>query len=84
VLVLVIIHFILLHQVSSSNEVKLKSIINTKVSFYPYFIIKDLLTIFLALVLFSIIVFYYPEIFNHSINYVPADILVTPPHIVPE
>jgi ubiquinol-cytochrome c reductase cytochrome b/c1 subunit len=33
---------------------------------------------------FSIIVFYTPEIFNHSINYVPANPLVTPSHIVPE
>lgn len=84
VILLVVIHFILLHQVSSSNELKLKSIVNTKIAFYPYFIIKDLLTMFMALLAFVIIVFYFPEIFNHSINYVPADPLITPPHIVPE
>jgi ubiquinol-cytochrome c reductase cytochrome b subunit len=39
---------------------------------------------FMALLAFVIIVFYFPEIFNHSINYVPADPLITPPHIVPE
>jgi len=79
-----VIHFVLLHQVTSSNELKLKSVINNKISFYPYFLIKDLLTIFGALSVYVIIIFYSPEIFNHSINYVPADALVTPPHIVPE
>jgi quinol-cytochrome oxidoreductase complex cytochrome b subunit len=63
---------------------KAKTINDTKIPFYPYFMIKDLLTMFIGILAFSIIIFYLPELFNHSINYVPADILVTPPHIVPE
>jgi ubiquinol-cytochrome c reductase cytochrome b subunit len=81
---LVVIHFSVLHEVSSSNELKAKTINDTKIPFYPYFMIKDLLTMFIGILAFSIIIFYLPELFNHSINYVPADILVTPPHIVPE
>jgi ubiquinol-cytochrome c reductase cytochrome b subunit len=42
------------------------------------------MTVLMILFLFSLIVFYSPEIFNHSINYVPANPLVTPSHIVPE
>lgn len=35
-------------------------------------------------IFFFIILFFFPEIFNHSINYVQANPLVTPKHIVPE
>ena len=84
VLLLMILHFILLHQVSSSNELKLKSIVNTKISFYPYFIIKDLLTVLISFSIYTIVIFYTPELFNHTINYVPANSLVTPSHIIPD
>lgn len=57
---------------------------NERASFYPYFIVKDLLTLAYAFIIFGIALFYIPEIFNHSVNYIAADILVTPNHIVPE
>ena len=81
---LVLLHLFLLHQTSSSNELQVKLNLNSKISFFPYFIIKDLVTVLLLSLLISIILFYSPEIFNHSINYVPANPLVTPSHIVPE
>lgn len=84
ILLLVCIHLLLLHQCGSTTELKIKTLLDTKISFFPYFIIKDLFTTFIFLFLLSIIVFFIPELFNHSINYVQANPLVTPSHIVPE
>jgi ubiquinol-cytochrome c reductase cytochrome b subunit len=84
VALLVCLHLVLLHQTSSTTELQVKLNINSKISFFPYFIIKDLVTVLLFSLFLSIIVFYSPEMFNHSINYVPANPLVTPSHIVPE
>jgi quinol-cytochrome oxidoreductase complex cytochrome b subunit len=84
IVVLVIFHLVLLHQVSSTTELRLKTMFSAKISFFPYFILKDLFFIVLYMFFFFVIVFFLPEIFNHSINYVPANPLVTPNHIVPE
>lgn len=84
VLLLVVLHFILLHQVGSSTELKVATAVNNKISFFPYFIVKDIFTIVLILWLFSLVVFFFPELFNHAINYIPANPLITPTHIVPE
>jgi ubiquinol-cytochrome c reductase cytochrome b subunit len=55
-----------------------------RIAFYPYFFIKDAVSLFVAILLYSIIVFYYPNILGHSDNYIMANSLVTPAHIVPE
>lgn len=74
----------MLHQASSTNELRIRSVLSTRVSFYPYYAIKDLLTLLYAFAFFGYIVFFHPEAFNHSVNYVAANIVVTPSHIVPE
>ena len=51
---------------------------------HPYFIFKDLVTIFAFFLVLSIMVFFYPNFLGHSDNYIPADPMVTPPSIVPE
>jgi quinol-cytochrome oxidoreductase complex cytochrome b subunit len=51
---------------------------------YPYFIFKDLVTIFAFLLVLSIMVFFYPNLLGHSDNYIPANPMVTPISIVPE
>lgn len=51
---------------------------------HPYFIFKDLVTIFLFFLVLSIIVFYYPNLLGHSDNYIPANPMSTPVSIVPE
>lgn len=84
IFVLMMLHLFLLHQTSSSNELKIRSSIENRILFYPYFIIKDIFTVVIALFFFSYIVFFSPEIFNDSVNYVRANALVTPTHIVPE
>jgi quinol-cytochrome oxidoreductase complex cytochrome b subunit len=55
-----------------------------RTSMYPYFIFKDLVTIFAFFLILSVIVFFYPNLLGHSDNYIPADPMVTPASIVPE
>ena len=52
--------------------------------FWPYFVIKDLYALAVVLVVFFAIVGFMPNYLGHPDNYIPADPLVTPAHIVPE
>lgn len=52
--------------------------------FTPYFAVKDLVTLVVFLFVYFFIVFYKPNLFGHPDNYIRADALVTPAHIVPE
>jgi len=72
----------LLHEVGSSNPILAKS--NDKTIFHPYFTAKDAFIFTAVLVIFFVIVSYYPNILGHSDNSIPANPLVTPTHIVPE
>src|SRR5690606_35536005 len=54
------------------------------VSFYPYFYVKDLFAFLGFATFFSFFVFFYPNLLGYSDNYIPANPLVTPAHIVPE
>jgi len=78
-----VIHLSLLHQNGSNNPLGINKNVDT-VSFYPYFYVKDLFSFLLFLALFSFFVFYFPNALGHSDNYIPANPLVTPAHIVPE
>ena len=80
---MVLIHLSLLHAVGSNNPLGINTNVDT-VSFYPYFYVKDLFAFFFFLLFFSFFVFFYPNALGHSDNYIPANSLVTPPHIVPE
>ena len=55
-----------------------------KVPFYPYFFVKDLFALVCFLFFFGIFVFYFPNVLGHPDNYIPADPMQTPAHIVPE
>jgi ubiquinol-cytochrome c reductase cytochrome b subunit len=80
---LVVAHLIALHIHGSNNPNGITS--NTdRLAFHPYFIFKDLVTVFLFLLVLSILVFYYPNLLGHSDNYIPANPMQTPPSIVPE
>jgi len=78
-----LLHLILLHENGSNNPLGIDSK-NNKISFYPYFYVKDLFGLFLFGIFFSIFVFFSPNFLGHPDNYIPANSLVTPPHIVPE
>ena len=52
--------------------------------FWPYFVIKDLFALLFVLTIFAAIVGFMPNFLGHPDNYIEADPLVTPAHIVPE
>jgi ubiquinol-cytochrome c reductase cytochrome b subunit len=80
---LVIVHLALLHKDGSNNPLGINT--NTdNIPFYPYFYVKDLFSFFILVLLFSFFVFFYPNALGHSDNYIPANPLSTPAHIVPE
>src|SRR5690606_23830174 len=54
------------------------------IPFHPYYTIKDFFGVGVFLLVFFFFVFYYPNTLGHPDNYIPADPLVTPAHIVPE
>ncbi len=78
-----ILHLTLLHQEGSNNPLGINSNVDF-MSFYPYFYVKDLYAFLILLLCFSFLIFFYPNVLGHSDNYIPANPLVTPPHIVPE
>jgi len=79
----VIVHLALLHDVGSNNPLGVEYY-GDKLSFYPYFYVKDLFSFFILLILFSVFLYFFPNELNHPDNYIPADPLTTPAHIVPE
>jgi ubiquinol-cytochrome c reductase cytochrome b/c1 subunit len=54
------------------------------IPFHPYYTVKDGFAIAVFLIVFMGFVFYAPNFLGHADNYIPADPLVTPAHIVPE
>jgi len=79
-----IIHLALLHKNGSNNPLGVSICNADKIPFYPYFFVKDLYAFYCFLVFFGIFIFYFPNILGHPDNYIPADPMHTPPHIVPE
>lgn len=81
----VVLHVWALHIPGNGNPtgVEVKEGRDT-VPFTPYATIKDLFGVAVFLIPFAWFVFFAPEMFNHSDNYIMADNLVTPAHIVPE
>jgi len=55
-----------------------------KISFYPYFFLKDAVGLAFALLFYVVLIHFYPNLLGHSDNYIQANPLVTPTHIVPE
>ncbi len=82
---LVILHIWALHVVGQTNPtgVEIKSPKDT-VPFTPHATIKDGFAMVVFLALFSYFVFYMPNYLGHPDNYIPANPLQTPAHIVPE
>ena len=91
---LVYVHIVALHRVGSNNpdgiEIKKNKDKNgvpvDGIPFHPYYSVKDLVGVTVFLMIFSAIVFFAPELggwFLEHDNFVPANILQTPPDIVP-
>ena len=86
ILGLVILHIWALHVPGNNNPIgiDIKKPSNDTVPFHPYIVIKDLFALLIFLIVFAFFVFYSPNILGHSDNYIEANPLVTPAHIVPE
>jgi ubiquinol-cytochrome c reductase cytochrome b subunit len=81
---LVLMHLIALHDsAGSSNPLGISNNYD-RLPFSPYFIFKDLVTIFLFILVLCIFVFIMPNLLGDSENYVMANPMQTPPAIVPE
>ncbi|MCG6114532.1 MAG: cytochrome b N-terminal domain-containing protein [Mesorhizobium sp.] len=81
----VVLHVWALHVTGQTNPtgIEVKSKTDT-VAFTPYATIKDGFAMVVFLFVFLYFVFYIPNYLGHADNYIPADALVTPSHIVPE
>jgi len=77
------LHLILLHQPGSNNPLGVNGIYD-RIPFYPYFYVKDLFGFMIFIWIFSMFVIYAPNYLGHADNYIEANPLVTPAHIVPE
>lgn len=80
---LVLLHLTLLHAPGSTQPLKL-AVVSDKIAFFPYFASKDLLGVVIAAIVYSFTVFFYPNVLGHPDNYIEANALSTPSHIVPE
>ena len=69
---------------NNPSGIEIKDVKKDTVPFHPYYTVKDGFAIVLFLTLFAAFVFFNPDAMGHSDNYIPADPLVTPAHIVPE
>ena len=81
---LVLLHIAALHQEGSSNPLGLHGNDIDKIDFYPYFYVKDLFGFMVFTVFFSYFLFFDPNVLGHPDNYIAANPMVTPAHIVPE
>jgi ubiquinol-cytochrome c reductase cytochrome b subunit len=81
----VILHIWALHLPGSSNPtgVEVKSESDT-VPFHPYFTAKDGFGLGVFLILYCALLFFGPNLLGHPDNYIPANPMATPAHIVPE
>ena len=81
---LALMHLIVLHDTAGSSNPLGVSGNYDRLPFAPYFIFKDLITIFLFILGLTVFVFFFPNVLGDSENYVLANPMQTPPAIVPE
>jgi ubiquinol-cytochrome c reductase cytochrome b subunit len=76
-------HLIALHRDGSSNPLGISG--NTdRLPIAPFFLFKDLVTIWVMFIAIAAFVFYMPNALGHTDNYIMANPRATPPSIVPE
>jgi quinol-cytochrome oxidoreductase complex cytochrome b subunit len=83
ILGLVLLHLVLIHEVGSSNPATNDNHIDN-LKFYPYFFLKDLTSLLVLLFILTFLIHFKPNYLGHPDNYIKANPLVTPLHIVPE
>jgi len=85
IVAVVMLHMVALHRFGSGNPLG----IDVKgpqdsIPFHPYYTAKDAFGAGVFFIAFAGVVFFSPNLFGEPDNYIPANPLVTPPHIVPE
>lgn len=80
---LALVHLVLLHIDGSSNPLGVDTKVD-KIGFYPYCYVKDLFVFLVLVGILSGFVFFSPNLLGHPDNYIGADSMQTPAHIVPE
>ena len=81
----VVLHIVALHRFGSNNPLGIDVRGNQDtISFHPYYTVKDAFGLGVFLILLSAVVFFLPNSMGHPDNYIPANPMVTPAHIVPE
>nr|YP_010990602.1 cytochrome b [Nisia atrovenosa]WOW98929.1 cytochrome b [Nisia atrovenosa] len=83
ILLISLIHITLLHEKGSSNPLGINSS-QDKISFHPFFSIKDLMSLIFSSFMLLILIFYSPFLLMDPENFIQANSMVTPPHIQPE
>ncbi|WP_119677552.1 cytochrome b [Indioceanicola profundi] len=85
IVAMVFLHVAALHVTGSNNPLGIepKGPQDT-LPFHPYYTSKDMFGLTVFVILFAAFVFFAPNYLGHPDNYIPADPLVTPAHIVPE
>ena len=86
ILGLVVLHIWALHVPGNNNPVgiDIKKPSKDTVPFHPYIVLKDGFALLMFMIVFAFFVFYSPNILGHADNYIEANPMVTPAHIVPE
>nr|AIW64775.1 cytochrome b [Pielomastax soochowensis] len=83
ILGMIMIHLLFLHQSGSNNPMGINSN-SDKITFHPYFSIKDMVTVTIMMCTIIILSFKEPYMLSDPDNFIPANPLVTPIHIQPE
>lgn len=78
-----IIHLLFLHQTGSNNPLGLNSNCD-KIPFHPYFSFKDIFGFIIIIIILLLLTLLAPYKLGDPDNFIPANPLVTPPHIQPE
>ena len=84
ILGLVVLHIWALHIPGSNNPLGIEATPKDKIPFHPYYTAKDVFGVGVFLLVFFTVVFWFPNAMGHTDNYIPANPLSTPAHIVPE
>jgi ubiquinol-cytochrome c reductase cytochrome b subunit len=88
ILGVVVLHLWALHTAGQNNPVGVlipkERTAKDTLPFHPYYTVKDGVALIAFMIMFAVFVFFMPNALGHADNYIPANPLVTPAHIVPE
>ncbi len=84
ILTMVVFHIWALRTHGSNNPIGIKLKSSDMIPFHPYYTIKDFVSFGVYFLIFAYFIFYKPNSLGHPNNYIPANPMVTPAHVVSE